>query len=708
MDVLKVNEVQLLHYCRESADKHHVGEYDLLWAEVASPIYRRGESFYMGIRFDRPFEPEKDAIRIKLDFGDSPKVPHGTRAVMRVLPEKKEFPKDAFKWGAILNETNGQDIVVEIKPPPNAPVGIWKCVIVTSLIDVAGKREEFAVPDDIYLLFNPWCQDDDVYMENDEEREEYVMNETGKIWCGTFKNPEGKMWIFGQFDEISLPAAVFLLEKSRLAAARRGSPIMVSRAISAVINSVDDEGLLEGRWDGDYSDGTSPFAWTGSLAILDQYLNSGGQPVKYGQCWVFSAATVTVCRALGLPCRSTTNYVSAHDTNQTLTVDKYFDIFGNKIEEKQADSCWNFHVWNDVWMARPDLRDAFYNGWQVIDATPQEASDSVMCCGPASAAAVKRGETGFLYDTPFVFSEVNADIIHYQEDQEADTEWRLLSINPKHVGRKIVTKMPGPTDDTTDLSDMMDITSLFKNKEGTEDERLSFYNARRSAPMSPELYDDAMPKGAEDVSFQLVDIDSVPFGDDFEVVLKVHNEASETRTIKAVLSASSILYNGGSAKDIKKSRGTFTLDAGKGNIVSLKVPAEDYIEKLVDHGLVKIYAIANVEETKQIWSGEDDFNMTMPAVSINVAGDCKVGEGCEVEFKFTNPLPVPLIQCSYTVEGPGLAKPTTKPFRDVEPHEEVTIQEIFTAKKRGTRKVVCNFTSKQIRNISGGTKVVVE
>jgi hypothetical protein len=34
----------------------------------------------------------------------------------------------------------------------------------------------------------------------------------------------------------------------------------------------------------------------------------------------------------------------------------------------------NFHVWNEVWMKRPDLKDE-YNGWQVIDATPQEHSD---------------------------------------------------------------------------------------------------------------------------------------------------------------------------------------------------------------------------------------------------------------------------------------------------------------------------------------------
>lgn len=91
------------------------------------------------------------------------------------------------------------------------------------------------IPDDVYILFNPWCPEDAVYMENEEERQEYILNETGKIWCGTFKNPKGKHWIFGQFDEISLPTAVFLLEKSGLHSSKRGSAVMVARAISAIV-----------------------------------------------------------------------------------------------------------------------------------------------------------------------------------------------------------------------------------------------------------------------------------------------------------------------------------------------------------------------------------------------------------------------------------------------------------------------------------------
>ena len=60
------------------------------------------------------------------------------------------------------------------------------------------------------------------------------------------------------------------------------------------MNSNDDNGILVGRWNGIYNDGTSPMDWTGSVAIIEEYMkNKGKIPVKYGQCWVFSAVIIT-------------------------------------------------------------------------------------------------------------------------------------------------------------------------------------------------------------------------------------------------------------------------------------------------------------------------------------------------------------------------------------------------------------------------------
>ena len=49
-----------------------------------------------------------------------------------------------------------------------------------------------------------------------------------------------------------------------------------------------------GRWQPPYEPHTAPWEWSGSVAILEKYMEGQGrQPVKYGQCWVFSAVTTT-------------------------------------------------------------------------------------------------------------------------------------------------------------------------------------------------------------------------------------------------------------------------------------------------------------------------------------------------------------------------------------------------------------------------------
>ena len=55
-------------------------------------------------------------------------------------------------------------------------------------------------------------------------------------------------WVFGQFGTTLLPAAVFVLERSRLPPGQRGDPVLVARALSAAVNDVDDDGVVAGNW----------------------------------------------------------------------------------------------------------------------------------------------------------------------------------------------------------------------------------------------------------------------------------------------------------------------------------------------------------------------------------------------------------------------------------------------------------------------------
>ena len=138
---------------------------------------------------------------------------------------------------------------------------------------------------------------DPVHITHPAGREEYVLSEVGKVYGGSHNRIKGRPWVYGQMRDSVLPAVCHLLDKyDKLKDAHRGDPVRVVRAISALVNSNDDNGVLQGRWDGNYGDGTQPFEWTGSVAILEEYMKNGAkQPVKYGQCWVF-AGVVTTCK----------------------------------------------------------------------------------------------------------------------------------------------------------------------------------------------------------------------------------------------------------------------------------------------------------------------------------------------------------------------------------------------------------------------------
>lgn len=50
----------------------------------------------------------------------------------------------------------------------------------------------------------------------------------------------------------------------------------------------------------------------------------------------------------------------------------------------------------------------------------------------------------------------------------------------------------------------------------------------------------------------------------------------------------------------------------------MTVQAEDYLDKLVEYCILKLYAIATVEETRQTWADEDDFQVLKPSIEIQV------------------------------------------------------------------------------------------
>ena len=54
---------------------------------------------------------------------------------------------------------------------------------------------------------------------------------------------------------------------------------------------------------------------------------------------------LTVCRAIGIPSRSVTNFDSAHDHDYSMTIDTHVDAEGKPISSMN-DSIWSVEWWS--------------------------------------------------------------------------------------------------------------------------------------------------------------------------------------------------------------------------------------------------------------------------------------------------------------------------------------------------------------------------
>ncbi|KAK2715758.1 hypothetical protein QYM36_010361, partial [Artemia franciscana] len=572
-------------------------------------------------------------------------------------------------------------------------VGPWEIEFDTKLIGFHQKLN-FKADRPFFIIFNPWCPDDPVFVEEEADRKEYVLEESGLLFRGTAKHLQAAVWNYSQFEDPVLDVSIWSLWNiSKLLPFRRSDPIAVSRAISAAVNHADDGGIMVALWSDAYEGGFAPTKWTGSLEILKRYWESK-EPVKFGQCFNFAGVITTICRSLGIPCRPVTNYESAHDSHGSLTVDVIVDDNGYPVAEKIFDTVWNYHVWNEVWMKRPDLAPGDYDGWQVIDGTPQEASEGLFQCGPTSVKAVKRGEIRKHYDTCFVFAEVNADRVFWRDTERG---LKFLHKQTSDIGLNVSTKCVGKFGRS-------DVTDRYKFKENSAEEREVVLRAlRQSESHFTRIY---LNQAIEDIQFELISLDDVIIGETIKANLVVTNRSEIKRhSITAILRIDSVLYTGKMLGIVKKEKFEAEIEPKSRTTLTLELPFREYAGHVSEQGSFKYACIANVAETEFEYFSQDDFSISKPIIDIKVPEEVVVGEEFPVTVSLVNPLPINLVSPRFIVQGAGMGRAQKSKLTRIPPGGEGTATVRLTPKHKGVKTIAVKFWARDLQDVNGYTSV---
>lgn len=395
----------------------------------------------------------------------------------------------------------------------------------------------------------------------------------------------------------------------------RSNMVLYSRRMSELVGN----NVVRGRWDGRYDGGMDPTQWVGSEAILSRWVKNR-RPVRYGQCWVFAAVLTTVLRASGIPARSVTNYESHHDRGLTHDGTAVLRRYDNIVQDDE--STWNFHVWSEAWLARPDLSQPAE--WKAVDATPQEPSPLApgepYRAGPAYVPYIKADMRDTDYDAYFILAEVNAL-------KRCPETGKLL---PSAVGKAVVTKKPGKEQGVYNSKNPLVITSNYKIKSAL----------KRATEEDTTLIIPPPHTGCErDEGMRLNSVPPQPMvGEDFTLVVTEGNVSVEDTVIRMEL----MNYMGETLATIRNFTGA----------TEVNVTEADYLQYLRNSSVFK-FTLGTYNESDD-FEFHDDLRIRLEyePVEVQIDGDSGSSNTINVTVTYTNPLSIPMTGVVVSISSP--------------------------------------------------------
>ncbi|XP_050763223.1 protein 4.2-like isoform X2 [Gymnogyps californianus] len=546
--------------------------------------------------------------------------------------------------------------------------------------------------------------DDEVFLANEAQRQEYILNQEGVIYWGTENAVLAQPWDFSQFEEDIVDICFTLLDVGERHQrdkdhTQRKNPIYICRTVAAMLNSDEFRGILTECGTGQYYNGTHPSKWLGSSPILRQWVASQCKPVRYGQCWVFAAVMCSVLRCLGIPTRVVTGFTWAHNTNSSLSVDEYYDEDGTLLTQDKSARVWTFHVWNECWMARADLLPD-YSGWQALDATCQEKSKGPSFCGPAPVQAIKEGDTEVDYDVCYFFAAINAKC--HVWIQKADDTLKPALGGTKYTGNNISTKSVGS-------ERCEDITHNYKYPEGSLQEKEVLDKAYRkikkleTTSSSSKTQFSSIPTALEEpvnLFIHLQSKSSLLLGQDVPLSIEVFNHSGGEKATHLVVGAQSLHYNGVPITQLWKEEFHFILKSNEAKNLQLFVPYSWYRKELGANRLLRLTAMLRDEDSFYIYFAQEEISICDPPLTIEFTENMVQYQPSTAKINLLNPLTEPLEKCVIVVAGRGLIYRQRK-YRlgSVQPKSIQQLQIPFTPTQAGPRRLTAHLTCLQLQNL---------
>ncbi|XP_078099861.1 coagulation factor XIII A chain-like [Sander vitreus] len=664
---LSVQEVDMCQQTNQP--QHKTASYN-----TPNLVVRRGQEFLVRVTFNRPLA-QNDDFQLEFLIGEDPSASRGSQVAV-TFNSRLGGP-----WSGRIVQSQDVTVTLGITPTPDAIVGRFR----TYVAIVAGtgmQRTQRNTATDLYMLFNAWCKDDAVFLPNEAERNEYVLNDHGAMYQGSFDAVTTRDWVYGQFERGVLDACIYIMDASRMPISDRDNIIKVIRMGAAMINAQDDNGVCIGNWSDDYSMGRSPTSWTGSVQILLQYAKTGVS-VGYAQCWVFAGVFNTFLRALGIPARTITNFVSAHDSNGNLKTDLICLTDGSPDEKNTKDSIWNYHCWNEVFIRRDDLPPGL-GGWQVVDATPQETSDGYYRCGPASMNAIKQGLLCHPFDAAFVFAEVNSDVVFHKRDRYGTLTpyW----VEKDYIGKAVYTKAVGS-------NSLNNITQYYKYPQGSAEgnktkERADEYGMERDQSELPET-----------TLSIFINARQVKLGQDVNLQVDFHNHSDVPKTIQANLACSVIFYTGVRASHLKYHNFTITVPANQMKREMVKITANEYMPYLGTQRYLHFIVTGQTEDDSV--TTIKVLELQIPTLTVTLSGLPQVQQEMFANVTFTNPFNFALKACRLSMEGAGVMSEKTRLDKVIEPQASISWKESFNPRLAGKRCLVAVMDCSNLCEVRG-------